>query len=151
MISQTCAWRYMNLTLGIRFRLAALKRFCLQHRQWFWAESASFLMISVGVFRGDWTVVSLLTSICSEVKSALMFLQGFCQPVHCRWYSYGLLAGWYDVGFPAVAKELLFTKIVLATTGTVPPACLLDTRFIPPPVKMIGAWSWPLSSLQCWG
>jgi len=49
------------------------------------------------------------------------------------------LAGWYDVGFSAVAKELLFTKNVLTLTGTVPPTYLLDTGFIPPWVKTIGA------------
>ena len=123
----------------------------------FLLATSTMILGPVGIISNDfrrslpwtlrWTVVSLLTFIRSEVKIALIFLSCFWQPVHYRWYSDRLLAGWYDVRFPAAVKELLFTRNVLPVPGTVRPAYLLDTGFISPWVKTIGVWGWPLSSV----
>jgi hypothetical protein len=76
------------------------------------------------------------TEMCSRARIA-------------QWYSAGLRVGWLGVRFPAGAGNFFLHHRVQTGSGAHPASYPMGTRGSFPGGKNDGAWSWPLTSIQC--
>jgi hypothetical protein len=68
-----------------------------------------------------------------------------------QWYSGGLRFGWSGVGAPVGVGNFSLHHRVQNGSWAHPASYPMGTRGPFPGGKAAGAWTWPLSSTQCWG